>query len=1068
MGLLGLAGWILDLAPLKSVIPHAAEMKANTASLLILASAALFGLSGRPSQALRYAGQIGALIVATVGLLTLGEYLFGWRLAIDELLIRDYGSFYTSSPGRMSAYSAVAFLALGVALSSLPYPRMRPAILISASVGGLIGATSLLGYIWRASEITSDEWLAPVAVNTALGLLVLSAGIMVLYRATHLDAPAQIRRMTGRIEHKVLFGFMAALVLMFCGGGITYRMAVNLSQSAQSVIDAEQMRASLKDLYLAIADSEAAQRNYLLTGAQNYRSDFQALTSQIEPRLQTVQRFIGENKALLPPLHELEPLIAQRMQLLFWHIEIFDRDGSQAAYSAIATDAGVDTMKRVRAKILGMDNIAEETIRSRAADFARVRIHTFVALLATLGAATAALILLFGSIAGDIRERARITKDLDQAQRAAARATQAKSDFLAAMSHEIRTPMNGVIGMVEVLHQSSLMAPQEEMVSLIRESADSLLTIIDDILDFSKIEAGRLDIEKLPMSVSEVVEKTCGLLNRLAERKGSTLMVFVDPAIPRVIEGDANRLRQILINLTNNAIKFSSGLSRLGHISVRATLAKRHTDRVEVAFQVKDNGIGMNEAALSRLFTSFTQADVSTTRRYGGTGLGLAISKQLANLMGGDISVTTAVDQGSTFTVRLPFALPSSLADDATISSDISGLTCLVIGDHAGIADDLAIYLSTDSAVVVRLPDLATAREWIASHPPGTTVCVVDAGDKPAPLDELWGFGDQQPKIVVVVIGRGQRRNPRAEANGIIMIDGNVLTHQSLTKAVAIAAGRVTDEARVPDSKRRTVVLPPSREEALEQRRLVLVAEDNDINQKVIRQQLSLLGYAADMVANGREALQRWRTGDYALLFTDLHMPEMDGYDLALAIRQVEAGRTRTPIVALTANALPGEAERCRSVGMDDYLSKPAPLAQLNAMLEKWLPQGTSSAPVSAPPAIDANVLRSLIGNDESVIREVMRDFEVSAARLASEISIACAARDAVAATAAAHKFKSSARSVGASRLAQVCAAIEVAGTAGDVIALDTLLPKFDAEMAAVDAYLHAASASNDESRQVA
>jgi two-component system sensor histidine kinase/response regulator len=665
-------------------------------------------------------------------------------------------------------------------------------------------------------------------------------------------------------------------------------------------------------------------------------------------------------------------------------------------------------------------------------------------------------------------ERARLealvserTHDLEQSREKARRATQAKSDFLASMSHEIRTPMNGVIGMIDVLQHSSLMSQQLEMVTLIRESADSLLTIIDDILDFSKIEAGRLDIESLPLSVADVVEKTCALLNRLAERKGETLTVFADPTIPATVMGDAARLRQILINLTSNAIKFSSRRPHAGQVSVRAKLAEHHPDRVVVEFRVTDNGIGMDEATLARVFTSFTQADASTTRRYGGTGLGLAISKQLANLMGGDIAVNTIVDQGSTFTARLPFALAPQQVDTAETAAEIGGLSCLVVGGHADLAGDLAIYLASDGAKVTRVPDLAGARDWTRANPGGMAVWVVDAGEKPAASGALHAAiqarADLATRVVLVVIGRGHRRNPRAEADGIVTIDGNSLSRRTLAKAVAIAAGRASAKAESRSDKPRTITTPPpARADAIRQRRLILVAEDNEINQKVIRQQLNLLGYAADVTANGRDALERCQSGNYALLLTDLHMPEMDGYDLTLQIRVGEGGRARMPIIALTANALQGEAERCLAVGMNDYLSKPAPLAVLAAALGKWLPidnptttlQRTASAPV------DVSALEALIGTDPRLIEEFLQEFRVSAARLSADLAEACAAQRAADAASIAHKLKSSARSVGALKLGDLCSDIEIAGHAGDLAVVVALLPGFETEIRAVDEYL--------------
>jgi len=683
--------------------------------------------------------------------------------------------------------------------------------------------------------------------------------------------------------------------------------------------------------------------------------------------------------------------------------------------------------------------------------------------------------VLVSSAIRDITDRKRIENELREKNLALQNANRAKDLFLASMSHEIRTPMNGIIGTLDVLQQSSLIGPQLELVNLIRESADSLLTIIDDILDFSKIEAGRLDIERVPMSVAQVVEKSCNLVNRLAERKGGILTVFADPTIPKIVLGDASRLRQILLNLINNAIKFSSGREHPGRVWVRATLVGRQVDNAVVEFRVTDNGIGMDDVALARIFTSFTQADASTTRTFGGTGLGLVICKQLAGLMGGQIEVKTKVNVGSTFTVRVPFDLAPEEVGAARSVSEIEGLTCLVIGGHAGLADDLATYLEADSASVTRVPDLSAARAWTREYPRGLAVWVVDAGEDLPALGELQSVlrtrADPDQRVVLVVIGRGRRRNPRAEADGVIMIDGNALNRHTLTRAVAKAAGRASAEPEAPSGHHRTTRSPtPSRNEALRQHRLILVAEDNEINQKVIRRQLDLLGYAADVATTGREAFKRWQSGDYALLLTDLHMPEMDGYDLALQIRLGEGSGARMPIIALTANALKGESERCLAVGMDDYLSKPAPLADLSAALEKWLPVNSPAAPrqPTGSVPVDVGALEALIGTDPQVIKEVLQDFRVSAVRLSVDLAAVCAAQRADQTAAIAHKLKSSARSAGALRLGELCAEIEIAGHAGDLTAVAALLPDFEKEIRTVDEWLSSLSVRDPTTEQSA
>jgi PAS domain S-box-containing protein len=538
------------------------------------------------------------------------------------------------------------------------------------------------------------------------------------------------------------------------------------------------------------------------------------------------------------------------------------------------------------------------------------------------------------------------TSELNLAREGAEQANRAKSAFLAAMSHEIRTPMNGVVGMIDVLEQSNLKKSQADIVRTIRESAYALLGIVDDVLDFSKIEAGHLQIESEPFSIEQVVERVCATLDHLASSKGVLQRLFVDPAIPGSVLGDAARLRQVLLNLAGNAIKFSSALGLAGRVDVRVVLVQRGQKAV-VEFSVSDNGIGMDEATLGRLFTPFTQADESTTKRFGGTGLGLSISGRLVELMGGDIEVASQPGQGSTFTVRLGF--------DADLGPPGPALP--------GVEEE-----------------------------PAFTEAETDA----APFSDL-AVGVDRP--------------------------------------------------------------------------LILVVEDNDINQRVIRSQLALLGLSADIVDNGTEALAQWRRVDYALLLTDLHMPLMDGYELCTAIRDAEAGERRIPIVALTANALKGEEKRCKDLGMDDYMTKPLQLYDLYAMLQKWMPASGKPArlrhaghahpnprvrPVS-PPA-DLGVLARLVGNDPLVIRGMLHAFRESALRLSEAIRQGMADGDEKRVGEAAHSLKSGARSIGALCLGTICDDMEAASYIGQCADLLSQLSAFELEMSDVHRFLDKAT----------
>ncbi|MDO8990104.1 MAG: PAS domain S-box protein [Sideroxyarcus sp.] len=670
--------------------------------------------------------------------------------------------------------------------------------------------------------------------------------------------------------------------------------------------------------------------------------------------------------------------------------------------------------------------------------------------------------LFYTGMLRDIRERVRNLADLEQARHIAEQANDAKSAFLSTMSHEIRTPMNGVIGMVDVLQQSSLNNTQMEMAIIIHDSAFALLAIIDDILDFSKIEAGKLQIENVPMSVEHVVTSACETMSHIALHKDVELTLFTDPNIPSQVMCDPGRLRQVLVNLINNAVKFCSGQPRQGKVSVRTLSVECTAEQVKLEFRVSDNGIGMDEATQARLFTPFVQADSSTTRTYGGTGLGLAISRQLANIMGGDISVHSVPGKGSTFIVHLTLKRMPEQADAA--GNLVEGLHCLVTGGSEGLSDDLAAYLLHAGVLVERKAELEEVNSWIASRPPGLCIVVIDTAVPNLPLDQLRAAARAHPEqnTHFVVIRRGHRREPRVEEDDLVLVDGNVLSRRVLLNAVAVAAGRAKarDRTGLHEVFKATPV-SLSREEARRQGRLILIAEDNEINQKVVLQQLKLLGQTADIVGNGRAALQLWQGGGYSLLLTDLHMPEMDGYELTAAIRAAETGKARIPIIAFTANALKGEADHCRAVGMDDYLSKPVQLVNLKAMLNQWLsaavettPNETNFVPAAVTKPVDVNVLKALVGDDEATVRGFLHDFHISAAKIAAELRTACAADQAEAASASAHKLKSSARSVGALVLGELCAEMEKSGKEGDSEALTMLLPKFEQELANVARFL--------------
>lgn len=683
---------------------------------------------------------------------------------------------------------------------------------------------------------------------------------------------------------------------------------------------------------------------------------------------------------------------------------------------------------------------------------------------------------------GRVFERKHAEAEITDARDAAQAAAEAKASFLAAMSHEIRTPMNGVIGMVDLLTATKLDSDQRHMVRTVRNSAQSLLTIINDILDFSKIEAGKLEVEQVPISVPQIVEEVTDTLVPLATDKGIRIVSFIDPDIPAQVIGDAVRVRQILLNLGSNAVKFTANEDdQPGTVTIRAdAIANESNAGAMVRLSVADTGIGMSPEAVGNLFKPFVQAERSTTRRFGGTGLGLSICRQLVDLMEGEIAVESELGAGSTFSVTLPMAI-DGLADDAAGTKPLEGVRALVASADADTAQFIERYLA-HWGVDTELSDVAglVASDITGAIGSANAIDVVLVNHSEA-MDIVEAIIAQQSKDEAVpaptylVFSRDRNIASAKRSSGVTVVATDPLHPSALLRGLEVATGRAEPDAA-------PAVMPaggpaaraPSIEEAERLGELILVAEDNPTNQDVIQRQLGLLGYAAEMTDDGAAAFAAWQAQRHAILLTDCHMPEMDGFALTAAIRKTEKpGDRRFPIVAITADALQGEAQRCLDAGMDDYLTKPLDMEKLRAVLAKWLPKREDAAASDQAVAADAQekpgpggaagadgqpvnlaALTDLFGDDPDTVREILRDFIAPSEAIVVEFESAYASRESAGIVAAAHKLKSSSRAVGADRLADLCQDLETAGKASDWDEIDRQAPQLKELMAVVTEFI--------------